>query len=130
MHWLQKFILNVWDPISSAPHYEEVQFEENFWDDMKRSLMIFFKQYVAKCLLRFSMIEYCGIFGISCLGKNEVETKSGERCKCPGCEATFHKLCCKDVASVCKGGLLNDLETSFDDVVASVCVFTKFCFTK
>ena len=49
--------------------------------------------------------------------KNEVKTKSSESFKCPGCEVTFHKRCCKDVASVCEGCLLDDSETSFDDIV-------------
>ena len=107
----------VWDPLSPAPHVEEIHFDAVFWEDMKRSLLIFFKQYVAKCLLRIKMIKYCGTCGSHCLEESEVKTTSDACFLCSICEVKFHKRCCKDVDNVCEGCLVNDLEENFDEIV-------------
>ena len=50
----------VWDPVSPAPYIEEVAFDMLFWDEMMKSVSIFFKQYVLKYLVGIYSLKFCG----------------------------------------------------------------------
>ena len=105
----------VWDPVSASPHIEEIKFDPNFWEDMKRSLTIFFKQYVGKCLLKVRLINYCSLCGSHCLEENEALKDVDRSFKCTLCNIIFHSRCSKDVDGVCEGCLCNALEENFDE---------------
>lgn len=68
---VDKAFFVVWDPVAASPNVELILFDKLFWDDMMKSLVIFFKQFVIKYLLGICSIIFCDICAKPCLQENK-----------------------------------------------------------
>ena len=114
---IDKAFFVVWDPIAASPHGELILFETLFWDDMMKSLVIFFKQFVIKYLLGICSIDFCDICAQPCLPENESGQISEKSFKCQNCQCFIHARCSSSIDGVCDGCIEKCLTVDFEKTI-------------
>ena len=104
----------VWDPVAASPHVELILFDKQFWDDMIKSLVIFFKQFVIRYLLGICSIPFCDVCAQPCLPENESSQLSEKSFKCQSCQCLIHARCSSSIDGVCDGCIERSLTVDFE----------------
>nr|XP_047128367.1 uncharacterized protein LOC124809022 [Hydra vulgaris] len=72
----------------------KITFDEEHWQKVLPSLILFFKTYVQRYLLGFMQLYTCPLCDKPCLNENEFKNKEDNSIDCDICGLWFHWDCC------------------------------------
>lgn len=92
---IYKSFFVVWTPVG-LPFIDIVDFDEAHWDGVYRSLLLFFKLYLAKVLLGIRVLRFCPYCEKHILEMNEIPSRKALQengIHCSSCHHWYHWSC-------------------------------------